>query len=111
MKRYWIAAITASLVACATSPIKQAEGSIHITAGSREVFREVICYAAPNIVDSDDPDVTVAQFERELERRHVHLRRCGPSDRVTLLIAYQAGRGACIDCDLPTTRWSGFAFI
>lgn len=111
MKRYWIAAIAASLVACATSPIKKAEGSIRITAGSREAFREAACYAAPDIVDSDDLSVTVAQFERELARRHVHLHRCGPNERAILAIAYQAGRGVCIDCDLPATRWSGFAFI
>lgn len=40
------------------------------------------------------------------------LEPCAATDAaLSLAIIYQAGRGTCIDCELPNDQWSGFAFV
>lgn len=109
MKITLSAVLVLLLMACATSSAPTSD--IRVTAGSSDVFRRAQCYGSSDIRDKDDPRVTRHAFERDVLRRSAFLHLCGSGDKLVLSIAYQAGRGACIDCDPPTNRWSGFAFI
>jgi len=71
-----------------------------------------MCYTVVDAHDADQRGDTAAELKRRLaailpDIQPCKTNRAGPS----LDLMYQAGRGTCIDCELPMSEWSGFAFI
>ena len=100
------------LIACASSQsYDDAESAIRLQSGSTVTFAGVRCFSTVDIHDVDDTSVTLVEFERQIVSRGTGLVRCTGTEDRRLQIAYQAGRGVCIDCELPKDRWAGFAFI
>jgi hypothetical protein len=84
---------------------------MHIHAGSAHDFLSSTCYGAVDVRDDDDARVSLAELQRQLRKLEVDLKPCDINAARSVNIIYQAGRGVCIDCDLPKDQWSGFSSI
>lgn len=86
-------------------------GTTRIHVGTKEVFGQSVCYVPIDAHDTDEVGDMAAELRRRLAITLPKLPPCTAAAAPSLAIIYQAGRGACIDCELPKDQWSGFAFI
>jgi len=112
MCKYWsFVLLPLSFAACSTSGGGLVRSDVCVTEGSGVTFRGAACYSEPDIRDANDQNITARSFKRELSKREAHLLPCNVGDTVVLSIAYNAGKGVCIDCEPQPESWSGFAFV
>ena len=98
-------------MSCVSAHIAPLRHWTYVHVGSPSEFRGTSCYAAIDVRDEDDARVSLSRLRSQLRKVARDINPCDVYALRSLNIIYQAGRGVCIDCDLPKNQWSGFASI